>query len=182
MRNEDPLTQRVPPLNPSPLQNLPAPPSATNNAVLGSVFAFPVDHFIAQISEPLRAAPELVSAAVRASNWDSDYALAKKYASALEMPTAVFFSKLKHEHFVESDSRKISNLIAANPKDVYCGDWKRETDSDNAVILKLENRDVSCSPRTYQLVTTLSKPSNMQDHCHQISSVAGDTLVLQEKI
>jgi hypothetical protein len=98
------------------------------------------------------------------------------------MPTVVFFfSKLNQRQFVESDLRKISKLIASNPKDFYCGDWKRENGSDSVAIIKLENRESRWNPKAYQFVTARSKPANKQDRWHHIASLVGEILVLQEK-
>ena len=182
MRGAVPLTEKVPPQKPLPGRDVLVPQSASNKVTPSNVFPFPIGHCLALIDVPLRAVPELVSTAVTGSNWHPDYALSKKYAIAIELPTAVFFFlKLKQRQFVESDLKKISKLIASNPKDVYCGDWKRENGSDSIAIIKLENRDSRWNPRAYQFVTARSKPTNKQDRWHHIALLAGDTLVLQEK-
>ena len=182
MRSAIPLTEKVPPQKPVPGQDVLVPQAASNKVTSSNVFPFPIGHCLALIDVPLRAVPELVFTALTGSNWHPDYALSKKYAIAVEMQTVVFFfSKLNQRQFVESDLRKISKLIASNPKDVYCGDWKRENGSDSIAIIKLENRDSRWNPKAYQFVTARSKPANKQDRWHHIASLAGDTLVLQEK-
>jgi len=182
VKNLVPLSDGAAPRKPPAERNSAAHRQVGGERVPANVFPFTMSHCLDAIGASMGAVPELVYEATRGSNWGQDFKLSEQYAVALEFPAAAFFFlKLDHKQLAENDLKKVSKLIAPNPKDIYCGDWRRHNGSDSVAIIKLENRDSSWNPITYQFITARRKPAPKQERWHQIALVVGDILLLQEK-